>query len=539
MATITSVINQLTQRIIRGNTAGTSDQLLFTPTTAGVLRVGIKKDTEDYTEGVDFTIVNSSISWALVGNEPSPGQPYYITYKYNPTQFLKDFDTIVSELSVDFNTLLPRLDISKSSARDLFVNVIARQFADQYNGLEHIYNIQSLANVDEMTDDELDVIGVNYSKPRLPATKSAGTAKFFMNIARGFDVIIPAGTRIGTQSSLTNNQQITFLTTESKTVTASNLFVFVPIEAEVAGVVGNVGSETIKILVDTVDVDGVVNSVATAGGQDQEANEDYAKRLIDVFKGRNIATVNGIRSFVESQTNVIDTYIADVGDPVMVRDNGLGGKVDIYIQAESGFSTQLTDEYTYSGSDHTFIKQPVLSITQVLINDVPLAPANYSLVKDAGILKNSTRSTDYLNITAGVAPGDNVKVTYSYNELFNIVQGLLDSDTYGVAGIDRLVRGAEETFIDVTGSVQIDTGFVFADVQNDIIDQITAYIEAKEIGSSIVYGDIINIIHDTDGVIDLIPLSKLSRSTEHTAQTVDLRGNEFPRAGSIVINQIL
>lgn len=536
--TVVSVINELTQRIVRGDEPNTTDNLLYTP--IDIVRIGINADTSDYAENIDFVVSDSAISWALAGIEPAPSQAYYVTYKYNPPQFIKDFDTVVDELRTDFNTLLPNLDISKSIARDLFVNVMGRQFSDLYASARHIFLIQSLQNINELSDEELNAYGINFSRPRLTATKSSGTISFFMDIARAYQVNIPLGTRVGTQPSLTNNQQVTYETTKAVSIVAGEMSALVPIEAETAGVTGNVGAETITIIIDPVDVDGIANTVATSGGQDQESNANYVQRLLNVFKSRNIATVTGIRETVLAQTNVIDSYIADVGNPVMVRDNGLGGKVDVYIQAESGFQGLIIDEmYAYTGVDYLFLKQPVISISQILVNDVLLAPANYIIVKDIGIYAKSTRGTDKLQILAGVIPTDVIKVTYAYNKLFNDIQDLIDSDTHHVAGIDVLIRSAIETHIDIIGSIKIKSGYLFSDVKADIATQLTEYVEEKNIGTKIVYGDVLNIIHDANGVEDILPLSRLSRSTENTNATLQLLGNEYPRAGTIFIKQIV
>lgn len=536
--TVISVINQLTQRLVRGDTPNTADALLYSP--VEVVRVGLKSDTSDYTESLDFQIFDDEISWILGGTEPTPGQIYYITYNYNPPQFIKDFDTVVDELTTDFNTLVPNLDVTKSVARDLFINVMSRQFSDQYVSARHVFLIQSLQNIDEISDEELDAYGENFSRPRLPATNATGLVKFGMNIARAYQVNIPAGTRVGTQPSLTNNKQITFLTTVPTSIVAGEIYAMIPVEAEESGILGNVGAGTIKLLTDPVDVDYIVNSIATTGGVDKESNENYVQRLMTVYKSRNIATKTGIREVVQAQPNVIDVYIAGVGDPVMVRDGGLGGKVDVYIQAESGFQGIITDEtYAYTGADYVFLKQPIIGISEVKVNDVPIPATNFNLIKDTGIYAESTRAFDKLQITAGAIPTDVIKVTYIYNLLFNDIQDLMDSDPYHIAGIDVLIRSAVETHVDVTGSVQIKTGYVFADVRDDIVTQLTEYIEEKEIGSRIVYGDVLNIIHDTEGVADIRPLSRLSRSTENTNATIQLLGNEFPRAGTIVINQII
>lgn len=497
---VASVINQLTQRITRGDTPNTTDVLLYSP--IEVVRVGLKTDTTDYVDGLDYQIFRNTISWALSGAEPTPGQAYYITYKYNPPQFLKDFDTVANELRTDYNTLLPNLDVNKSVARDLFVNVQSRQYSDLYNAIRHVFLIQSLQNISEISTEELDAYGVNFSRPRLPATKASGTEKFYMNVARAYPVTIPLGTRIGTQPSLTNNQQITFLTTQSATILAGDMYVLVPVEADIAGIQGNVGSGSINLLVDPVDVDGIINPIATTGGVDEETNENYAQRLITAFKSRNIATVTGIKEVVLAQPNVIDVYVADVGNPVMVRDGGLGGKVDIYIQSESGFQGLIVDEsYTYAGADYVLLKQPVVSITQVLVNDVPISAVDYVLILDTGIYSKSTRATDKLSILAGAVPSDIIKVSYAYNKLFNDIQDFMDSDNYHIAGIDDLIRAAVETFIDITGTIKIKSGYIFNDVKTSIADQLTNYIEAQNIGSRIVYGDVLNIVHDRKSVV--------------------------------------
>ena len=532
--TITSVVNQLTERITRGS--GVSDTLLYTP--ISVVRVGLKADTADLSL---YTVAGNVITWS--GTPPAVGQAYYVTYQYNPTQFLKDFNTIAGELVTDFNTLLPNLDVTKSAARDLFVNVLTRQFTDLYNGISHVSDIQSLQNPNNLTPAELDALGVNYSISRIASIKSSGFVNFTTQTARAYPIVIPNGTRLGTLPSLTNNQQVTFVTVGA--VTISTGFIgntTVSVEADSTGIAGNVSAGAINILIDPIDVDLVSNPAATTGGQEQESNTSYAARLIQASKARNIGTVNGITGLVLAQPNVQNVYVADVGDPVMIRENNLGGKVDVYVQSESGYEGIVTGEVeVYIASNHyVFLNQPVISIDQIEVDSgsgyVVKSPTLYSLVKDTGLLKDSTRAVDALVFAPALTPGNYVRISYTYNKLFNDIQALLDSDPSHVAGIDVLVRGATETFVDVTGAIQIGVGFVFSDVQTSIVNQITNYIEAKSIGSRIVYGDIINIIHDTPGVVDLLPLSLLTKRGQGTASTIQMLGNEYPRAGNIAIN---
>lgn len=63
--------------------ANSSDTLSHEP--SEVLSVGDRAWSSDYTEGVDFNIIDDTIDWSLGGDEPTVGNKYYIRYKYLKT----------------------------------------------------------------------------------------------------------------------------------------------------------------------------------------------------------------------------------------------------------------------------------------------------------------------------------------------------------------------------------------------------------------------------------------------------------------------
>ena len=560
MADIISVTNQLTQRLIRSSTT-TYENLLYTPKLTlvpgvyDIVRVGLTADDDIYTQNIHYQISGSTIVWVSGG--PSVGQVYYVTYGYNPTQFLKDFATIVSELETDFLTMLPSLDIFKSETRNMLINVLGRQFTDLYNSIQRIYDIQSLTNLDQITDQELANYGANFGLTVLGAEKASGYAKFYVNTAPVTPITVISGSRVTSNPDPTTGAISSFVTTQSGTITAPDTYVILPIEAETSGSAGNVKAESIRVLSSTVLVDGVINLVPTTGGRDQESKADFSQRIKDVFVGRNIATIDGLKQYVLSINNVIDAYIADVGDPKMERDLGVGCKADIYIQSESGYEGTVTDpEYTFTsagaGQFYVLGLQPSTKLVSDLINPtdiivqynpgtgyVTLTPGtDYTFIKDTSTLKKSTRSSDKIQIKPSVSIGHKLLVTYTYDQLINTIQTNVDDDTRHVAGIDVLIREAESVSINVTASIKLATGYKWDDVRTSVITNVSNYIESKEIGSSILYGEVINIVHDTPGVEDLLPLTVLDINPGTDAETIALTGNQYPRAGTITINQI-
>ena len=142
-----SVINQITQRVIRGATPGTSDILAFTA--LSIVKAGVNPSTEDFTEDIDYILTDGKIDWSPAGKEPLPGDVYYVTFEYQPSSSFKDFQTVTTETETDILALQPLANTADGSVvRDLFINAPSRQIVDIFGEASRLSAIQSLLNIE-------------------------------------------------------------------------------------------------------------------------------------------------------------------------------------------------------------------------------------------------------------------------------------------------------------------------------------------------------------------------------------------------------
>lgn len=530
-----AVINQITQRIIRGAAQSTADTLNFTA--LSITRIGRTPASKDFDLDVDFKLTAGEVDWSLAGEEPSAGEAYFVTYTFQASTSFKNFSQVTLEMETNLNALQPNADAKTGSvARNSFIDVPGRQVTDLFGSAERIAAILSLLNVDRFTDQELDDFAFNFNESRLASTISTGFAQFNATAIITEPILVPSQSRITTLATSTQ-APISFRTTADATLFPGETSVLVPIQAELSGSVGNVGSNTITIITSPIlGISNVTNPNVTAGGRDQESNADFADRLRATFLADDRTTFRGIRREALAFDNVIDALVVGAGDPLLVREGGLGGKVDVYVQAEAGLDRAVTtpeDSIFAAGVDIVLLNQPVLGITQVTVNGTP--STDFGLVKDTGNLADSTRSSDAVRMAPEPTPGDTIGITYTFNGLLNDIQDDLDAEDSAIPARDLLARSGSRVFIDVTTSVVIETGSVLKDVQATVVNNVTTLINNKKLGAEITYAEIFDAIKETAGVKDVRPLALLSRAGEGTAETLQLGANEFPESGTIQV----
>ena len=369
---MSTVYNRRTEAIVRGAITGGTDSLGYTA--INIVRVGNSSTTTDFNPISDYILSTSGeVSWLPLGGEPSIGSVYYVTYDYYPETRIKTIDNIITEMRADIKTNNSQIDISEGEpANDIFIEVPAKQIADVYKIAEHVSLIQSLKSPDEFTEQELDDYAYNFNITRKSATKSTGNVTFGLTTASVSDIVIPVGSQVATIET-TTTPSISFRVTTTTVLLAGAYSVVAPVEALVAGVAGNAGANSIVTISTPISgITSVINSGATTGGTDSEPNASLSARIIGVWTGANIGTKKGIANLMIAQDNVTNAFVQGWGDPLMTRDNGYGGKADVYILAESGFSTSIIDEEsTYAGTgDVLLLSQPVLSIDEVKVNNV-------------------------------------------------------------------------------------------------------------------------------------------------------------------------
>jgi hypothetical protein len=428
-----------------------------------------------------------------------------------------------------------------------------------------------------MSTQELNDLVSNYGITRRGAQKAFGQVTFYTPTLPSSSVIIPQGTSLGTNIGVTN-KEITFSTRTDIIFdpalagvyfnpNTGNYEINVDIVADNPGAIGNVGPYTITKVRNGNFPFNVTNQNSTTGGVDQESNNDLAIRSLNILLGSNVGTKTGYKGTVLSQDNVLDALVVGPGDPLMTRDGGFGGKVDIwsvtspisYVQqnpsnnpstliADWNYADQFTRGFKYnfpllpvdanSPLTITATTTPSGNLTNVLLYESRSpAPTNVSYVNPSGAryhytaiiaddneTAHSVNANDYILWNpnemeylrtfnpSGTPYIDNnlsVSITYSYNQTINTVQAIINSDDKHIITADVLVKEAQKILVDVDMDVVLEKQFKETSTIEDetianVEDAIRNTINNTQLGNTVEESDLIQAAHNVEGVDNVI-----------------------------------
>jgi len=288
-------------------------------------------------------------------------------------------------------------------------------------------------------------------------------------------------------------------------------------------------------------IDDVYNYSAFTNGKEEESNEDFAARGLLALQGVSVGTEAGYISKILENIYVYDALVVGPGDELMVRDDGLGGKIDIYVKIDKNSTdvyTQITETFTYNGETEKILSNvPVKQITSVegSISGVLSENTDWKFVEDTGEFKGSIDAVDKIEFLTSLDIGEEITITYDY---FDIVQTLvtLVEDVRPITA-DVMVKLASEVPIDVTARITADSTITDkSQLENDIQTELESFLTFKDLDGKIEQSDIIQLIHNIDGVDNVIvPLDKLAKQGETGVGDIDFKENEYPVPGNINI----
>ncbi len=338
----------------------------------------------------------------------------------------KTYDEIVQSIRDFILTARPQVNTEEGAVtRDLFINPPANEIQNIYVENERIRLIHSLFYQQFMTEDELDMLGFNYNISRKPATAGSGTVILYRSAVPTADIIVPVGSVFSTQKDanlnskkFTNSIAVTMYVAQAATyynISTGYYELSVDVTATVPGADTNVGVNSVKVISSgTNDFLGVRNAAVFTGGTDKETNFAYSQRIADALAGNNVGTEFGYKKAVKTSVLVEDAVVITPGDPLMTRDNGLGGKVDIYIKADitsSSAYSSVEDSYVFhdaSGgigandptNDHLFDYRPVKSVTSIVgsASGTLVVGVDFTFSKDTTtVYADSSRANDKIH----------------------------------------------------------------------------------------------------------------------------------------------
>lgn len=439
---------------------------------------------------------------------------------------MKDKDTIRQELIEKIEEYLPDLDVSAGSPeRDLFVEApLEGQLAEIWGNIEYNYKLSAPAvYYNDLSNEDVDSWAANYGVTRLPSRNASGVVIFFTYTDPNANIVIPLRSEVTTSGSnpltfrTSSYAEIPFSTKESfYNMDSKRWEITVPVSALEGGPDYRAGTNTVTVIKEAIEgLSGVFNPSVISGGTDAESNEELVVRVLNTFKSRGLGNDAGLFNYVQGLTQ--ETKVIRSGHPLMVRDEGLGGAVDIYIRGED--IQTIEESFTVTqvgldaisgnyGEDYVILSNtPLRSVSFLSVNNTVYEPAHYSIVLDTGVLKYSSQAKDKVVLTAeGIAAhglfevGDVVNVGYLYNALPRSIENSLNIPSNKYTNRDYLIREFLFVYVDVYVKVKTVENVSFDDVKEDLELAIASYIELQGTGGSLYISNIVGILKGYNSV---------------------------------------
>lgn len=445
--------------------------------------------------------------------------------------------TIKRKLALEYESDIKRdiedrdstVDTTIGPVRDLVARPVSR-VADELNrDIVRISEIQSLTNVEQFENEELDDFAFNSQIVRGPGSRATTIVSLISSSPPTADVTIPINFPFSTDPESSTGEVIFFRATEQVqyfAVTATAYYdaidrvyrLEVPVESVSTGSNTNVGpGRIVKAQRSIGGFQRVTNKVAAQGGSDSESNTSLADTLLTFALGINdISTPFG--TILETKRRfpaVVDQEIVYGSDPLLTRASADSGATDVYILGQT--SATYVDNFIYNGSDMVLLKQPIISVSSVIsgINTF-IEGTHYSVIKDSGFYGGSIRGQDLVRFlpTSPLFPaiGDTVTVTYTYNQLISELQSFFTTEEFYVIGRDLLYKSGFQMDVEVEGTLFVLPNFDPAVVRTNVVSAIYNYINSLYLGANLEQFDLITEIGTKVGQlggVDNFILSKL------------------------------
>jgi len=392
----------------------------------------------------------------------------------------KSFEDIIDDIVSYIREVHPDLDTKVGSVtREVFIEPTAYILYQLYDELERVRDAQTISTA---TGYDLDRIASNFAVVRKEGAAAFGTLVVTFNITPSDKIIIRDGTIVSTfngidfriigtytidgsylsyYESIANKYRLDF--NKYGVVTTQALEVHV--EAVNVGSSGNVGVNQIKIH-NIQGINEIINLEPTTGGTDVESDESLRDRLLLVFTGSNVGTLDGYRAAVLQSPYVEAAYVLGPNDEIdgkKLKDKRGNTAINIYIRGINEDSYSDTFIYSSTGenakefllgtnaADYNY--RPVTSIVSVEGGNSGVFPVdNYTFVADT--------KTEY---AGSVKSQDILKWLKFFATVSKIVTR---SDQYN--GIDKLGHSNIIKINTVSQSIAIENELIILNTENFI-----------------------------------------------------------------------
>lgn len=451
----------------------------------------------------------------------------------------------------------PYLDISEGEIlNDIVILAPAVVFEELYSLINLTSESQSILTA---SDSALEKIAANIGLLRKSARVSTGVVTFYTNSIPANDIIIAAGTKVGTLAT-SDGAGVQFMTLQSVTLYATQVNTYYnstynryEISSNVvciqAGVSGVVGIGTINSIISSITgIDGCINYTPTSGGAPIETSQSLLDRIQKKWLGTSLGTYNGILNLILSDPSVIDAEIVKNGD----TNRDIFGVVDVYVRGEKLRNrVDVFTSYDTELIDFVFTHQPAVITGISYVNSSVagvLPPSLYEVQKDLNLYGGSIFGSDTLHWTVSLLTEDydTIVVSYLYNGLIEDIQNLFSKSENSLINTSVIVKEARKLLIDLEVDVTIKTGLGLdnATLQIEIQNALALFFDSLGIGAEVQQADVALAILSVPGVDDLkIPFVTFQSSDGSIVQDADhnlvVPSHSYGSAGNINVNIVV
>lgn len=312
--------------------------------------------------GLPIDIEASNLGLPTVSDEVLTNELIASIYEADPSasvhagSAIRDLfvDPVVSEISrvrfmVDFSyrttNFISLLGIDDPLNTGIPISVASSSYKQT---LKEALFLDNDTQVQTLIDQCFERLASNLGIKRREGTKSRGEVTFYTSSTPTFDLEVSRGEIISSGS-------VSFRTVSSVIIpsdSSANYYnpltkryeVKVLVEALEVGSSGNLSSD--KVTQGAPLGLRVTNNAPTFGGLDRETNRDLASRALSYISSVDNGTKAGYERIARESAGVESYSVIGAGHEYMIRDQGLGGKVDIWVRGE--VLNEVTDIYAPS-----------------------------------------------------------------------------------------------------------------------------------------------------------------------------------------------
>lgn len=315
--------------------------------------------------------------------------------------FLKD---IVKGENLDLET-------EYSAFSDILVKISSLIFPPVLMEIEEMLKNQSMANFNDMSEDELDRLMANKMVGRYSGSKASGTARMYfdepndLNVVKGESFTDKVGNRYFSTSNVVLSYDQMNLLMEGRYFYAD-----IPIEAEESGEVYNIDKNSlVSVSGDYNHLVKVSNRFPIRGGTNKETNFDLMRKGVASQSIRDFACKWGINTLIRTKfPQVLDVRVIGSGEEGMTRDKLFGihanGKADVYVKTTT--RVQKSRVIPAGTSIIQLSKLPDGNTdleNEAIVTDVPVLSIDHLYIRSAS--DTSERTGEEIRLVGGYGMG--------------------------------------------------------------------------------------------------------------------------------------